>query len=163
MTEIAGATCPTCANVLPAAGQPCPRCATPAPYAGPAYQPMSYPAPYAPMGGPGTPYPPMPYQGGPYPPAPYQPVAYPVRPAKSPGIAVLLTLLWIGAGHLYLDRVGTGLALMGAHFFVGFLLFFIFAPLGFVAWLAAVVCVCVWCSNLAGQINAGTVPPRETW
>ncbi len=94
---------------------------------------------------------------------PYQPAPYPARAPKSAGIAILLTLLWIGAGHLYLDRVGTGLVLMGAHFFLGFFLFLLFFPLGFVLWLGAAIGCVVWCSNLTAQINAGTVPPRETW
>lgn len=77
-------------------------------------------------------------------------------------MAILLTLLWIGAGHLYLDRVGTGLVLMGAHVVVGLVLLLIF-PISFFVWLAAAVACSVWCSNLAGQINAGTAPARETW
>jgi TM2 domain-containing membrane protein YozV len=118
----------------------------PAPYQQASYQPG---------------YPPAPHQGMAH--APYQANPYAAPAPKSAGIAILLTLLWIGAGHLYLDRVGTGLALMAAHFFVGFMLFFIFFPLGFLVWLAAAIGCSVWCSNLTGQINAGTVPPRETW
>ncbi|HZD15283.1 MAG TPA: hypothetical protein VE196_09205, partial [Pseudonocardiaceae bacterium] len=30
--------------------------------------------------------------------------------AKSPGVAVLLSLLWLGAGHLYAGSVGVGVA-----------------------------------------------------
>ncbi len=178
MTETTGATCPTCTSVLPAGGMPCPRCSAgpygaptgpqagyrpvPPQYAPPQYAPPQF-APYQQMPYPSAPQLPVPFPGAQYPPMPHQPAPYATRPAKSAGVAVLLTLLWIGAGHLYLDRIGTGLALMGAHFVLGFLLFVIFFPLGFVAWLAAVVVCCVWCSNLAGQINAGTVPPRETW
>lgn len=155
----------------PYAGAP----SQPAPYAGmpsqgAPYQPLPYQA-YGPTAHPSGPYPayqaaPAPqafHAGTPYPPMPYQPAPYPVRAPKSPGVAVLLTLLWIGAGHLYLDRVGTGLVLMGAHFFLGLLLFLVFAPLGFVLWLGAAIGCAVWCSNLAAQINAGTVPPRLTW
>jgi TM2 domain-containing membrane protein YozV len=191
MTETTGATCPTCTTALPVAGTPCPRCTSAAPggatggaampqyatYQAPyqgtpapqGYQPMPYQqapyqqAPYQQTPFPQAPFQQTPYPGTPYPVAPYQPNPYAVRAPKSAGIAVLLTFLWIGAGHLYLDRMGTGLALMAGHFFIGFFLFFLFFPLGFVAWLAAVVCCAVWCSNLAGQINAGTVPPRETW
>lgn len=43
----------------------------------------------------------------------------PVRPVliaqagpKTPGIAVLLSLLWFGAGHLYANRSATGVVLM---------------------------------------------------
>jgi TM2 domain-containing membrane protein YozV len=167
VTETAGAICPTCTTSLPTAGTPCPRC-TPAPYGGaPGFPQMPYQAPY--QGAPYQPFPapmsqpPMPYQPNPYQPNPYQPATYAVRPPKSAGVAVLLTLLWIGAGHLYLDRMGTGLALMGAHFVLGFMLFFIFAPLGFLVWLGAAIGCCIWVSNLTAQINAGTVPPRQTW
>lgn len=34
-----------------------------------------------------------------------------VIPAKSPGVAALLSLLWLGAGHLYAGSVGVGVAL----------------------------------------------------
>ncbi|WP_211191005.1 hypothetical protein [Actinomycetospora sp. TBRC 11914] len=172
MTETAGAICPTCTASLPAAGTPCPRCspygAVPGfpqpphqaphqtPYQAPYWTPHQ--APYQAM-----PPQPMPYGAVPHQPVPYQPAPYAVRPVKSSGVAVLLTLLWIGAGHLYLDRVGTGLALMGAHVVLGFLLFVIFAPLGFLVWLGAVIGCCIWVSNLTAQINAGTVPPRQTW
>ncbi|MCD2196784.1 DUF3824 domain-containing protein [Actinomycetospora endophytica] len=170
MTESTGATCPTCATVLPVAGAPCPRCTT-TPAAGPQYaapqgmpfQQAQYPqAPYQPGFYQPAPFQAVPYQPMAYPPAPYQPNPYAVRAPKSAGIAVLLTILWIGAGHLYLDRMGTGLVLMGAHLVVGFILMFIF-PISFFIWLAAVVGVSIWCSNLSGQINAGTVPARETW
>jgi hypothetical protein len=168
MTETAGAICPTCTTSLPAPGRPCPRC-TPAPHGWPTgpqtghqgmpYQGMPYPPqPYAPM-----PYQSFPPQPVPYAPAPYAPAPYAARPAKSSGVAVLLTLLWIGAGHLYLDRVGIGLSLMAAHFVLGFLLFVVFAPLGFLVWLGAVIGCCIWVSNLTAQINAGAAPPRSTW
>jgi TM2 domain-containing membrane protein YozV len=161
VTESTGATCPTCANALPVAGAPCPRCAAAwssgrqdAQYAAPQYAPYPQyqPAPFAAA----------PYPGTAYPPAPYQPNPAAMRAPKSAGVAVLLTILWIGAGHLYLDRLGTGLVLMGAHLVVGFFLLFLF-PFSFVIWLAAAIGCSIWCSNLAGQINAGTVPPRETW
>jgi TM2 domain-containing membrane protein YozV len=156
MTETAGAICPTCIASLPAAGTPCPRCSPYGTAPAPGFPQMPYQAPYQ-----GMPQPPMPYHPTPY--QPWQPAPYAVRPVKSSGVAVLLTLLWIGAGHLYLDRVGTGLVLMGAHFVLGFMLFFLFAPLGFLVWLGAVIGCCIWVSNLTAQINAGTVPPRSTW
>ena len=180
MTEIARATCPTCSTALSGAGAICPNCrpnpgwsaqAPSGQYPAPPFQGQPYG--YAPY--PGQPYPHAPYAGGPYStphpsyppmpaPSPYaQPYGMPVRSVKSAGIAVLLTFFWLGAGHLYLDRVGTGLALMGAHFVVGLFLFVLFAPLGFLVWLAAFITCAVVCSNLANQINAGTVPPRLTW
>jgi TM2 domain-containing membrane protein YozV len=177
----AGAVCPRCRPnpgwSAQAPNGPYPTATYPGqPYQGRPYQGQPYGhAPYQ-----GQPYPSAPSVGGPYasgsypmphpsfPPMPApnayaQPYGAPVRPVKSAGIAVLLSFFWIGAGHLYLDRVGTGLALMGAHFFVGIILFFVFAPLGFLVWLAAFITCAVVCSNLANQINAGTVPPRLTW
>ncbi|GLZ51596.1 hypothetical protein Acsp07_12130 [Actinomycetospora sp. NBRC 106378] len=130
-------------------------------YAPQGYAPQPYaPQPYAPLPpyGP-SPHAPQSFMPQPYG-APYPPAA--ARPVKSAGVAVLLSLLWIGAGHLYLDRLGTGLVLMGAHLFLGLLLIFIF-PISFFLWLAAFITCAVVCSNLANQINTGTVPPRSTW
>ncbi len=66
-------------------------------------------------------------------------------PLKSKGIAVLLTFLWLGAGHLYAGRIATGIplliidafllliALTGIGFIIAFpvwlILFLIAAPL----------------------------------
>ncbi len=81
---------------------------------------------YGPPGGFGNQY------GNPGPPAPRGVVA-----AKTPGIAVLLSFLWLGAGHLYAGRTGAGVAFMATNFFL--VLFFLFIPL--IAWLIAPV---VW-------------------
>ncbi len=67
--------------------------------------------------------------GNPGPPAPRGVVA-----AKTPGIAVLLSFLWLGAGHLYAGRTGAGVAFMAINFF---LVFFMFIP--FIGWLIAPV------------------------
>ncbi len=40
---------------------------------------------------------------------PFPPV---VVAAKSPGVAVLLSFIWLGAGHLYANKTGLGVALM---------------------------------------------------
>jgi TM2 domain-containing membrane protein YozV len=40
-----------------------------------------------------------------------QELVYPAGPPKSVGVAVVLSLLWLGAGHLYAGRTGTGVAL----------------------------------------------------
>lgn len=112
---------------------------------GPYGEPGPYGGPYAnpgPTGGPyGSPGPygggpygvPGPYGGGPYanpgPPAPRAVVA-----AKTPGIAVLLTFLWLGAGHLYAGRTGTGVALLVTNVF---LLILLAVPL--VGWVLAPV------------------------
>ncbi len=77
-------------------------------------------------------------------PEPQQPVQYFV-PLKSKGIAVLLTFLWLGAGHLYAGRIATGIpllvidaflvliALTGIGFIIAFpvwlMLFLVVAPL----------------------------------
>lgn len=42
---------------------------------------------------------------------PQAPVTYVVQSAKSPGLAAFLSLLWLGAGHLYADRIGMGILL----------------------------------------------------
>jgi hypothetical protein len=39
-------------------------------------------------------------------------------PIKSPGIAVLLTFLWLGAGHLYAGSVTVGVLLLILDFFL---------------------------------------------
>jgi TM2 domain-containing membrane protein YozV len=52
-----------------------------------------------------------------YGPVPGQPVV--VVAAKSAGVAVLLTVLWMGAGHLYAGRIGAGIALMVFDFVLG--------------------------------------------
>ncbi len=58
----------------------------------------------------------------PYPVQPHHQIIQ-VVPAKSPGVAVLLTFLWLGAGHLYAGSTGAGIALM--------LLEFVLLPLAF--------------------------------
>jgi len=83
----------------------------PGPYGGPYSNPGPYGGPY---GNPG-------FQ------APHGVVA-----AKTSGIAVLLSFLLLGAGHLYAGRVGTGVAFMLTHFF---LVLFLFIP--FIGWLLA--------------------------
>ena len=53
--------------------------------------------------------------------------------AKTPGIAVLLSFLWLGAGHLYAGRTGAGVAFMVTNFFL--VLFFFLIPL--IGWVIA--------------------------
>lgn len=38
---------------------------------------------------------------------------------KTAGVAVLLSLLWLGAGHLYADRIATGIVLIVADALLG--------------------------------------------
>jgi hypothetical protein len=40
------------------------------------------------------------------------PVHVQVTSRKSPGVAALLSLVWLGAGHLYADRIGVGVVLV---------------------------------------------------
>ena len=68
--------------------------------------------------------------GNPGPPAPRAVVA-----EKTPGIAVLRSFLWLGAGHLYAGRTGAGVAFMVTNFFL--VLFFLLIPL--IGWLIAPV------------------------
>lgn len=78
--------------------------AQPAPYAAPQpYGRFIPPAQYGPPHG----QPPTGY-------APYGPPVQPVAgvPAKSAGIAVLLSFIWLGAGHLYANEVGLGIGLI---------------------------------------------------
>ena len=90
--------------------------------------------------------------------APYahtgQPAA--VVPVKTPGIAVLLTFLWLGAGHLYAGRTTTGLALLGLNLFLFLLLMvpligWVLAPLG---WIAAFIYAAISSSSAVKQHNA---------
>jgi TM2 domain-containing membrane protein YozV len=58
---------------------------------------------------------PQPPQPGPMVPAPQQFQPYPpqpvvVIPAKTPGLAVLFSFLWLGAGNCYAGQVGLGVA-----------------------------------------------------
>jgi len=73
---------------------------------------------------------PGPY-GGPYGNPGFQ-APHGVVAAKTSGIAVLLSFLWLGAGHLYAGRTGAGLAFMVTNFFL--VLFFLIPIIG---WLIA--------------------------
>ena len=65
-----------------------------------------------------------PHPGGAGHPQPYA-GPYPALVPKSVALAVLLSFLWLGVGHLYAERTGPGIALLCAHFFLIFLSFFI--------------------------------------
>ena len=117
-------------------------------------------------GAPSTSPPPVTYPGhapgsyGPYPPPGYGPVQYNVQytvvSAKSGGVAVLLTFLWLGAGHLYLGRTTPGVLLLVLHFFLIFLLVIPILGwvLGFLGWVAAFIGASVSCSSIATEENA---------
>ena len=90
-------------------------------YYGPSPAPVPVPVPYAAV-------PPGEAQHGyPYPPAPVV-----VVPLKTPGIAVLLSFLWLGAGHLYAGKIAAGVVLMVVDFFVVLIAF-----IPFVGWILA--------------------------
>ena len=79
-------------------------------------------------------------------------IAHVVQVRKSPAAAVLLSLLWLGAGQLYLGQIGLGVALV---LFDAFLLFLSFTGVGLIIsvpiWLVAVPTV---------MIMAGVWPRR---
>ncbi len=75
---------------------------------------------------------------------------------KTPGIAILLSLLWLGAGHLYAGRTATGLALVVAELFLFLLLMipligWVLAPLG---WLGLFIFAAISSSNAVKKHNA---------
>jgi TM2 domain-containing membrane protein YozV len=81
------------------------------------------------------------------PPSPHQPVAphaasYPYgAPVKSTGVAVFLSFLWPGLGHLYVGDVAIGLVLGFVNLFLAFLTFVFILPglLAFGLWIAGMV------------------------
>jgi len=96
---------------------------------------------------------PAPYGAGSYTPA-GQPTA--VVSLKTPGIAVLLSFLWLGAGHLYAGRTGVGLALIAIDLVLILLLMvpligWVLAPLG---WLGLFIYAAISSSNAVKQHNA---------
>jgi TM2 domain-containing membrane protein YozV len=72
-------------------------------------------------------------------------------PAKSAGVAVFLSFLWPGLGHLYVGDIGTGLALGFVNLFLAFLtLAFILPALAaFGLWIVGMVMA----ANAAGAHN----------
>ena len=76
--------------------------------------------------------------------------------AETPGVAVLLTFLWLGAGHLYAGRTGAGVAFMVANSFLLLLLVipiigWLMAP---VSWVALFVMAAVTASGAVKAHNA---------
>jgi TM2 domain-containing membrane protein YozV len=118
---------------------------------------------------PGAPHhfgpPPAPYQP-PHPSSPVVPAQWSpqlhgyeqrrgVVPAKSPGVAVLLTFLWLGAGHLYAGRTGTGVALLVYGGLLWLLcLTLIGALIGVPLWLVSVPLAMVMAARAARDSNA---------
>jgi TM2 domain-containing membrane protein YozV len=76
--------------------------------------------------------------------------------AKTPAVAVLLSILWLGAGHLYAGRTALGLALMAVDVF---LVLFLMVPLiGWVlaplAWFGLCIYAAISSSNAVKRRNA---------
>jgi TM2 domain-containing membrane protein YozV len=133
---------------------PAPAPNLPGPYAGPpVQQPHSWngygqpgPSSYGPV--------PVPLNG----PPPQYPPAYPqqvvgVAP-KSAGLAVLLSFLWLGAGHLYANRIGAGIALMVYEAFLALLSFSIVGlVISVPLWFISVIVVMILAANAANDFN----------
>lgn len=143
-----GAACGVCGHGSSPGWGPGYAASGPPPYGAPRPGPYGYQAPYGP--GPGGP----PQWG--QPPAPQHHHHHHHVAEKSAGVAVLLTFLWLGAGHLYLNRVTPGVLLLVLDFFL--VLFFLFVPilgwiLGFVGWLVAFCIAAASCSSIAAADN----------
>jgi hypothetical protein len=74
--------------------------------------------------------------------------------AKSPGIAALLSFLWLGGGHLYAGAVGVGVTLMLVD---GFLLLLSLTGFGLFLtipiWIIATPVAMIFAARAAGQFN----------
>ncbi len=108
--------------------------------------------------------PPVPGIGQQPPPPPYgQPVPYgphgaPMMPgvvtAKSPGIAVLLSLLWLGAGNLYAGQTALGVILIIVNFPLWLLAMTVLGLIvAFPVWLVLVVVGTVLAAQGAKEFN----------
>lgn len=73
---------------------------------------------------------------------------------KSPGIAVLLSFLWMGAGHLYCNRIGVGIALV---LWDAFLVLLSLTLVGWVIsgplWIISVIPVMIFAARAADKSN----------
>ncbi len=78
-------------------------------------------------------------------------------PAKSPMVAVLLSLLWFGAGHLYANRRGTGIGLFIYGGFLGLLAITFFGLIIAVPlWLISAPIVAATAAAAASNYNRRT-------
>ncbi len=75
---------------------------------------------------------------------------------KSPGIAVLLTILWMGAGHLYANRIATGIILM---VFDAFLALFSLVPFAFLITVPIWFCTVPFACYFAAQATKDPQSP----
>ena len=140
-------------SITPAHGMPSPDDRTAAPAYGSSDH---YGAPtYGGSAVPGLPAPQPPVYG-----STGKPVA--VVPAKTPAIAVLLSFIWLGAGHLYAGRTTEGLVLLGTNLFLILLLMvpligWVLAPL---AWSGLFIYAAISSSNAVKWHNARFGMPR---
>ncbi len=95
-----------------------------------------------------------PTAGAPMPPPHPQPMVHVVN-AKSPGVAVLLSFIWLGAGHLYVGNIGLGIGLMVFDFFLVLVSLIPFAMILTVpVWLLSFIFIAIHVSNAAKAFNA---------
>jgi TM2 domain-containing membrane protein YozV len=91
---------------------------------------------------------------------PQQLMVYSPEPPKSVGVAVVLSLLWLGAGHIYAGRIATGivLAILG-----GFLLLLSLTGIGlflaFPVWIIATPAAMAFSANAVNQFNRRRAVP----
>lgn len=98
-------------------------------------------------------------------PAPPHPAAlstqayYPQVAQKSSGVAVLLTILLPGAGHMYLGltRKGTPYVIINAVFLALWLLLFVFLPIAFIVWLVTLLMTVTHISDETAMVNQALI------
>lgn len=82
-------------------------------------------------------------------------------PFKSVGLALLLTVAWLGAGHLYADRAMAGVLLLGLNLF---LLFLAFTGIGLLisvpVWGMAVIVGMITATNAVHDHNSQLLRPK---
>jgi len=78
-------------------------------------------------------------------------------PAKSKGTAVLLTFLWLGAGHMYAEKIGVGIALAIIDTFLVLLgLTGIGLIIAFPIWIVLFIIAALLSASAVEQFNAKT-------
>jgi TM2 domain-containing membrane protein YozV len=84
-----------------------------------------------------------------------------LMPFKSVGLALVLTVAWLGAGHLYADRAVAGVLLLGLNLF---LLLLAFTGIGLLisvpAWCLAVIVGMITATNAVHDHNARLLRPK---
>lgn len=75
--------------------------------------------------------------------------------AKSSGLAVLFTILWPGAGHLYIGRTQKGTPYVIANAIAAFLsLTVVLLPVGFIIWLVTLLMTAPNIANETEEVNS---------